>query len=45
MAADVIVFDLETNTDDSEEIAKIFNEEIEEMKIDGEILKIDGKTV
>lgn len=39
------VFDVEANTDDSEEIAKIFNEEIEEMKIDGEILKIDGKTV
>ncbi len=39
------VFDIETNTDDREEIADIFDEKIEEMRKDGEIVKMDGHEV
>lgn len=32
------VFDIETNTDDAEEIAKIFEDKVEETKIDDEVV-------
>lgn len=39
------VFDIEVETEDPEEIAKIFDENIEEMKKDGETVKIEGEEV
>lgn len=39
------VFDIDVQTDDPEEIAKIFDDNIEEMQKDGKTLKIDGEEV